>query len=226
MDSDYGPRSPPSIVSVEELDERVRRSLPRNVVLLFAPVLFLLAVLLLSGRMPAPLFIPGLIVSIVLSILGMVPLVKMSVFRLYVYSIRILQRISPPDVVVTEEYAVTRWEDTYVFTLREVPGGLYFVAFGNSGLIPATEIKVQKNFWKWSKALHVGELRVHIRTGEFSIPTPEGDLIRGEGVLLLLPVRGDAYVVHVPEFSRDRLIAVAEQAALLAAGGDFEGQPI
>ena len=94
------------------------------------------------------------------------------------------------------------------------------MSFLGSGSVPASKIDVPKVFWKWSPAVHIEGLRVHDKRGTFSVPTPEGEIRSGEGTLLLVPIRGGSYMVHVPAFSRDQLLAVVEYASHLTSQGD------
>ena len=203
--------------SLLDLEQRRMNLIKTGAPLLFAPVLFLLLFPLFLPGITETLFFVGFVISMMVSMVGAYFGVKSTIWRDYVYSIKILQRVSPPDPTITWDYAVTRYENTLIFTLQSAPGALYFVSFTTSEQTPTQEIDVPRTFWKWSSVLHVEELRVHNRKGIFSIPTPERGLLCGEGILLLLPVVGRAYIVRTPEFSRGRLLAVADYVSTLTS---------
>ena len=207
------------VASMGEFDRKMKRSQLRGAFLLFAPVLFLLAVLFLPRGIAEALLLPGLVVSMMVSFAGMYFLSLSSVWNAYNYGMRILQRISPPEPTVTVDYAVTKRGNTFIFILQKAAYGLYFVSFKQSVPTNSTEIDVPGIFWKWSSTLHIAGLKVHDRHGRFSIPTPEHEVLSGEGILLVIPIRGSSYFLHVPDFSRDRLLAVAEYASLLTSHG-------
>ena len=136
--------------------------------------------------------------------------------RYYTYSIRILQRISPPEPVITEKYTVTERDGVYVFLTTRSLGTLYYVVLEYSEPAQKQEIDVRKVFWKWSSSLNIEGLRVHDLEGEFTIPTPDGRFITGRGLLLAVPLLGESYIMHVPEFSREQLLAVVDYASQFA----------
>lgn len=190
-----------------------------GVVLLSAP---LLSFLLLIGFFPETgeiQFIFGLSAAMAITFVGIIFLGLGSISRAYIHGIHILGRISPPTPIITQDYAVLKTENAIAFVLRKAPYGLYFVSIAHSESIPATKIDVPMNFLKWSSVLHIEGLRVHHRSGTFSIPTPEGEIRSVEGVLMLVPISGGNYMLHVPDFSRKQLLAVAEYASRLASEG-------
>jgi hypothetical protein len=203
--------------SLSDLEQKRMKLIKTGAPLLFAPALFIIILVLLPREIAEALFVPGLVISMLVALVGAYFGAKSTIWRDYVYSIRILQRLSPPDPTITWDYAVTRYEDTIIFTLRSAPGALYFVSFTTSEQTPAQKIDVPRTFWKWNSVLHVEGLRVHNRKGAFSIPTPDTEILSGAAILLLLPVTGRSYVVRTPEFSRDRLLAVADYASLLTS---------
>jgi len=215
----YDSESFGSITSVDELSNTMKKLQCRGALLLFVFVLFLPLIVLLPREIAEVLLFPGLVATVVISLVGVFLLATSLSRRYYINGIKILQHIAPPDPVITKAYAVTKRENTIIFILRSAPYALYFVSFKESELTPATEIDVPKTFWKWNSALHIEGLRVHNRKGSFSVPIPERGFIRGEGILLVLPIRGQSYIIHVPDFSRNHLLAVAEYADLLTSAG-------
>ena len=92
------------------------------------------------------------------------------------------------------------------------------MAFKQTEPTSGSKIDVPKTFWKWDSALHIEGFRVHNREGTFTIPTPDGDYITGEGYLLLFPTRKGAYMVHYPDMSREHLLALVQYASNLITG--------
>jgi hypothetical protein len=214
--SEFGDLSLDSVDSMREYDRKTSRAQIRGAVLLFTPITFFIVdVLFIPREIAEVILFPGLIASFMVSFVGMYFLSLRSGWNAYIYGIKVLQRVSPPEPIVTLEYAVIKREDAFIFILRKAPYGLYFVSFKQSEPSISTEIDVPGIFWKWSSTIHISGLRVHDRHGRFSIPTPEGKILSGEGILLAVPIRGSAYFLHVPDFSKDRLLAVADYAALL-----------
>ena len=217
--SDFNTESLESIESMDELRRKIEKLQLRGALILSAFVSYLIIVVLLPREIAEVVFGPGLAISIMISFVGLYLLTVSSTLSYYAYGITILRRISPPDPAVTEAYAVTKHGKAFIFVLRSAPYALYFVSFFNSELTPAMEIDIPRTFWKWNSTLHIEGLRVHNRSGRFSIPTPEREIYSGEGILLALPIRGTSYILHVPEFSRDRLLAVTEYVSLLTSHG-------
>jgi hypothetical protein len=204
-----------SAASIEELDRKTQRSQYRGAVLLLVWFVYIPIQQLFPREIAEFLLIPGMIICMMASFVGMVFLAIASTWNAYTYGVEVLQRISPPNPVVTEGYVVVKIKNTFIFILRSAPYNLYFASFLHSESIPASEIDVPRNFWNWDSVLHIEGLRVHVRRGIFSIPAPEREILSGKGILLALPIRGRFHMLHVPEFSRDRLLAVAEYASSL-----------
>jgi hypothetical membrane protein len=204
---------------IEEMNRKMKKLRNRGMVLLIAPLLCFLALIGLFPGAGDTLFIFGLCAAMVLTFVGIVFLGLSALPRDYIWGVNILGRISPPIPTITEDYAVLKIENTIAFVLRKAPYGLYFVSTAGSESIPATKIDVPMNFLKWSSVLHIEGLRVHHRNGTFSIPTPEREIRSVNGALLVVPIRGDSYMLHVPAFSRNQLLAVAEYASRLVSEG-------
>jgi hypothetical protein len=205
--------------TIEKINRKKKKRRNLGVVLLFAP---LLCFVLLIGLFPEAgdiLFISGLSATMALAFLGMIFLAFAALPKAYIRGVSILGRLSPLTPIITEDYAVLKIENTIAFALRKAPYGLFFVSTAHSESIPAIKIHVPMNFFKWSSLLHIEGLRVHHQNGTFSIPTPEGEIRSIEGALLLVPIRGGSYMLHVPDFSRKQLLAVAEYASRLASEG-------
>ena len=60
--------------------------------------------------------------------------------------------------------------------------------------------------------------RVYNRRGSFTIPTPDGDYLTGEGYVLVIPTRSSSYMIHYPDMSREHLLGVVEYASNLVSG--------
>jgi hypothetical protein len=215
---DYYDTSPDTVESVDELKKKMYRLRNRGIPLLSAIVLFLPLMIILPREMAEAIFLPGLVLSVVIFIVGAFVLTQSSIWKTYLYSINILLRLSPPDPVITEVYAVLKQKESYIFVLRSAPEAMYYMVFNQSGLSYVEDIDVPKTFWKWNSALHIEGIKAHNRKGPFSIPTPEGKIIRGEGILLAVPTTGRAYMLHVPDFSRDQLLTIADFASVLISG--------
>ena len=218
-DSDFTTDSLGNDAKIEELSAKMNKYMVRGSVLLFSLFFYiLLGVFLLRG--PAEvLFLPGFVIAMMLTFVGLYFLAIGDLRRAYLHGITILRRLSPPDPTITERYAVIDIDNTYIFMLRKNPDGLFFVSFSDSEIDLTSKIHVPQVFWKWSSSLHIEGLRVHDRHGKFSVPTPEGEIRSGEGILLVVPIRGESYMLHVPAFSRKQLLAVVEYASLITSHG-------
>jgi hypothetical protein len=224
--SDFNTVTSDSTTVIDELNHKRTRLQYRGIILVLAPMIcFLLIVVGLFREFGDVLFIIGLTGSMTFAFFGIILFALIGIPRAYIRGIGILQRISPQDTIITLDYAVVKIEDTFAFILANAPYGLYFVSFMSSEPTPVPLIDVPKNFFKWSSVIHVEGLRVLKRTGTFSIPTPEREILSGEGVLLVIPIRGNSYMLHMPEFSHDHLHAVAEHASRLASGETASDSP-
>jgi hypothetical protein len=214
-DSSFASDSLDADAVLDELNATIRRYRLRGSVLLFSPLFYIvLGVFLLRG--PAEvLFLPGFVIAVMLAFVGLYFLAIAALRTSYLYGIKTLQRLSPPNPTITEICAVIELDNTYIFILRKNPDGLFFVSFSDSETALTSKIDVPQTFWKWSSALHIEGLRVHDRHGKFSVPTPEGEIRSGEGILLLIPLQGSSYMLHVPEFSKKQLHAVVEYASTI-----------
>lgn len=215
MKSDFYDSSPDTVDSVDEIKKKMYGLRNRGIPLLSAIVLFLPLMIILPQEIAETIFLPGLVLSVVIFMVGAILLTQSSIWKTYLYSINILIRLSPPDPVITEVYAVTKQEESYIFVLRSAPEAMYYMIFDQSGIEYVEDIDVPKTFWKWNSALHIEGIKAHNRNGSFSIPTPEGAVIRGAGILLAVPITGRAYMLHVPDFSREQLLTIADFASTL-----------
>ncbi|MFX1481843.1 MAG: hypothetical protein ACFFCP_01495 [Promethearchaeota archaeon] len=207
-----------STTAIEELDRKRKRMLYRGIPLFFAFPLSLSLLFILPHVVPDVVIGSIVILGFILTIVGMSYVAFIPIWQAYVRVLRVLQQLSPPEPRINEKYGVTKFENTYIFALKSAPYALYFVAFEHTEPAMESKIDVPKTFWKWNSALHIEGLRVHNRQGTFTIPTPEGEYLSGEGNLLLIPLKRSSYMIHVPDFSRDHLLAVAEYASNLASG--------
>lgn len=222
MKIDYYDASPDTIESVNALKKKMIRLRKKGITLLSAIVLFLPLMIIPPREIAEAIFIPGLVLSVVIFIVGAIVLTQSSIWENYLYGINILLRLSPPDPVITEVYAVSKQDETYIFVLRSAPEAIYYVVFNQSGIENVENIDVPKTIWKWNSVLHIEGIKVHNRKGSFSIPTPEGEIIRGDGILLAVVTTGRAYMLHVPDFSRDQLLTISEFASNLLSHGNDE----
>jgi len=209
------------IVTEDELRnqmERMRnRSLPLLFALLFAPMLVFLTPFLVPTVASDITFISTIIITCLISLVGVYLLAKSSILGNFLYGIRILRRVGFAEPVITEQYAVTKRNATFLFVLRST-SLLYFVSFSQTETFPSRVIDVPKAFWKWNPTVSIAGLKLHRREGLFSIPTLERRYISGEGILYASPFLGAAYMLHVPEFSREQILAVAEYASQQVSG--------
>jgi hypothetical protein len=156
-----------------------------------------------------------IIVAISVSILCLALLARESESWFSDYALAILRRLSPPEPVVGKAYVVMKLENVYIFFIKNAPGILYFVSFKHIDSTPAESIDVQRLFWKWESKLYINELRIHHKKGHFSVPTPEGPIISGEGLLLAVSIYGRSYILRAPAFSREQLLEVADYASAI-----------
>lgn len=203
-------------VSMEDLRARMNRYPKVGIPLLCSMVLFLPVMLVLPRQIAESIFITGLLLVGILSISGAILLAIGSIWKEYIYAIGILQRVGPPEPTITARFAAVKIGNTYVFVRQRAPGLLCFVSFKYLDEQAAYKVKLPRVFWKWSSSVKIEGLRAHDASGQFSIPTPEGTIVTGNGYLLAVPILGSSYFLHVPEFSRQQLLAVADYASLLA----------
>jgi hypothetical protein len=173
---------------------------------------------LFPGQIPDAVFLTIFVIAIGVSFVSMGVLAFASTRKSYVRTLKKLVPLSPPEPTVTEDYGVMQIGKVYVFVWRKAPYAIYFVAFNHTEPTTDTKIDVPKTFWKWDSSLHIEGLRVHNRKGRFTIPTPEGGYLSGEGYLLLLPTKGSSYMIRYPDMSRGHLLAIVEYLENLVSG--------
>lgn len=202
-------------VSMEDLRARMNRYPKVGIPLLFSMVLILPIMLILPRQLAESIFIAGLVLVGILSISGSILLAIGSTWKDYIYGIRILQRVGPPEPIITASFAAVKIGNTYVFVRQRAPGLLCFVSFKYLDEQAANKVRLPRVFWKWSSHVQIEGLKAHDASGQFSVPTPEGIIVSGTGYLLAVPILGSSYFLHVPKFSSQQLLAVADYASLL-----------
>ena len=211
-----------STAAIEEIDRKWKRRFLTGIPLLFALPLSMTLLLIFPHVIPDAVFLFIFVLAGIVTFVGIVVTAFSTTRKSYVTALRKLLPLSPPEPRVTEDYAVLAIENVYVFALRKAPYGLYFVAFKH--IEPTTELKIDvpKTFWKWDSVVHIEEFRVHNQEGTFTIPTPEGEHLTGEGYLLVLPISPRSYMVHYPDMSRNHLLAVVEYASNLVSSENMD----
>jgi hypothetical protein len=205
------------IVTEDELRNQMERMRNRSIPLVFAPMLIPFTPFLVPSVASDITFISTMVITCLISLVGIHRLMKSSILGSFLYGIRILRRVGFPEPVITEQYAATKRGATFLFILRSA-SLLYFVSFSQTETSPSRVIDVPKTFWKWNPTMNVSGLKLHKREGLFSIPTLERQYISGEGILYASPFLGAAYMLHVPDFSRGQLLAVAEYVSQQVSG--------
>lgn len=142
-----------------------------------------------------PIFIQGLYVSLIITFVGMGMIAIGSTWGGYLRRVKILQSNFSPPITVTKDYAVTKHGNTYIFSYKRGAYGLYFAALKQASIVPAEGIQVPKRIWRSSPGAHFEGLRVRDSEGTFSVPTPSGDFISGEGILLAVSTYHPSYLV-------------------------------
>lgn len=227
LNAENDAQPPDQVVSIDDIKQIQKKSTLKGIPLLFSFVFYLLLILLLDGLFPETLFLPGLVVAVGLTIVGLAVVAFSSNWNSYIRGIRRLQETEPPEVVVTKDYAVAKHMNTYIFVPKSAPMAIYFVALEGTNLSPATKVHVPRNFWKWDSSVeHIKGHRIHKRTGVFSIPTPERRIVSGEGVLYVLPfIRmsprmvgtfdNEPRMVPVGGITKDFILSIAETVSKL-----------
>ncbi len=197
------------IVTEDELRNQMQRKRNRSIPLVFALVLVFITPFLVPPVASDITFISTIVVAYPIFMVGVYRLAKSSILKNFLFGIKILRRVGLPEPVITEQYAATKRGATHLFVLQNT-SCLYFVTFTQTEMALTGKIDVPKTFWKWNPTVSIAGLKLHKREGLFSIPTLERQCISGEGILYASPYLGTAYMLHVPEFSREQLLAVAE----------------
>lgn len=219
---EFGNEPIDSNAAIEEIDRSWKRRFVMAIPLFFSLPLSGLFLLIFQHQFPDAVFLFIFALGIFATCVGMGFLATSSTVKSYVRTLRTLLRLSPPEPRVVADYAVMLFDKVYVFVWRKAPFALYFVAFEHSETTTDAKIDVPKTFWKWDSALHIEGFRVHNRKGTFTIPTPDGDFVTGEGYVLVLPTRPGSYMIHYPDMSREHLLGVVEYASNLASGISVE----
>lgn len=206
-------------VSMDYLRARMNRYQTAGIPLMFSMFLVLPIVLVLPRQLAESIFPVGLVMMGLLFISGAILLGIGSIWKNYIYAVRIIKRLEPPEPLITARFAAVKIGNTYVFVQQRSPGLLCFVSFKYLDEQAAYKIKLPRVFWKWSSIVKIEGLKAHDVSGQFSIPTPEGSIVTGNGYLLAVPILGSSYFMHVPEFSRQQLQAVADYAAMFTNSG-------
>ncbi len=203
----------PSVPALDGLKQRSRNGCVIGCFLLFSPVIFLLSIFALPTAAEF-LFIPLLIVSFLLSMIGLVVLVLYGVgSNNALKAYEILQRLGPPDPYIGRKFVTKEYNGVYI-TGHTWGGMLTFVAFrGETGLITVSKMKVPGTMWKWESRIEVGDIKLYRREGAFAVPTERGDFISGEGVLYAETFVPSKYNFVVPSFTKEELDAIVERVS-------------
>ncbi len=185
----------------------------------FAVVIYIISLFFIP-QILGPVFIPGLYVSLIITMVGIGMFAMGSLWRTYYRHIKIMQANIQSPITVTKKYAVTKHGNTYIFTDLRGSYGLNFVALKQGSIGPADEIHIPRNIWKSSTGAHFEGLRVANVEGTFSIPTPEGNIISGDGILLVVSTYHPSYariglaavLARRTRITRENLLKVAEYA--------------
>ena len=208
--------------AINEIDRNWKRRFVKAIPLFFGLPLAGTFLLIFQHQFPDVVFLFIFALGTFATCVGMGFLATSSTVKSYVRTLRTLQGLSPPEPRVTKDYAVVSFENVYVFVWRKSPFALYFVAFEHTEPTTASKLDVPTTFWKWDSSLHIEGFRVHNRKGTFTIPTPDGDYLTGEGYVLVIPTRPASYMVHYPDFSRAHLLGVVQYASNMVSGESGE----
>jgi hypothetical protein len=131
-----------------------------------------------------PIWTPGLVLSGMVTAAGMFLLAIGLGWGMYHSHLKTLLKYFPPPITITKKYAVTKHGNTYVFALRNANYSLFLVALRQSTIGPSEKIRVPRTIRQVRPAHPFQDMRTHDAEGTFSIPTPEGNIISGEGLLV------------------------------------------
>ena len=204
-----------STAIVEEMNRKVNMTFLKMIPPFFSIPIVMSLLLVFPGQIPDVVFLTLLFVAFGITFVSLILGALAGGQKSYVRALRKLVPLSPPEPKVTDKFAVMLIENVYVFVLKKAPYALYFVAFKQTEPTPDSKIDVPTLFWKWSNVQNIEGFRIHQREGTFTIPTPDGDYITGDGYLLVLPIRKGSYMVHYPDMSRGHLLAIVEHASNL-----------
>ena len=146
-----------------------------------------------------PIWTPGLVVAGMITAVGMFLLAIGLGWGMYHSHLRTLLKYFPPPITITKKYGVTKHGNTYVFALRNANYSLFLVALRQSTIVPSEKIRVPRTIRQVRPAHPFQDMRTHDAEGTFSIPTPEGNIISGEGLLV-------AVSVGIPSYQQDTIL--------------------
>ncbi len=188
----------------EELDKRSRKYFFISLPLIFTMIFFILFLYFIPDFDFYPVVFALFIISIVLTIIGVIILYVYSGIPKYLSNnYEILKQITD-DIKIIEKYVLAKYEDIYIVGKY---GTLYFFAFYDEPMMTTNKVHFKQTFWVWNKKEPIPNLNVYREEGEFTIPTTEGN-ISGKGVLLAVDCM--ANFTYIPDLSRENILRVVE----------------
>ncbi len=203
----------PSTSPLSKLKTKSRNGCIIGVFLIISPAILVGLSLILPQEQRNLIFIPLLLGSGCLGIMGIVIAClygtgSKSLARAY----EILQALGPPEPQLRRRYIVKEYRDVYIIG-QSVSGRLYFVAFRDqAGLTSASKMKLSL-VHKRNKIVDVSGYRFIRSEGVFSVPTERGDYVSGEGVLYSQGLILSKYRLSLQRFIRDALFAIIERVS-------------
>ncbi|MCF2137870.1 MAG: hypothetical protein K9W43_11620 [Candidatus Thorarchaeota archaeon] len=125
--------------------------------------------------------------------------------------IKILQHIST-DVVIMDNYAVTRFGDGVIFCFLSKINMIYITQLDWQNTGPSERVQVPTVFLG-SEFREAAGFTVAVRLGKFSIPTPEGVINSDASMLIAIPIRMNKSQIDRSNFTRTRILEIITSLA-------------
>ncbi|MHA1771745.1 MAG: hypothetical protein ACTSYL_12565 [Candidatus Thorarchaeota archaeon] len=202
------------------LKERSKRGWFKGISIIIIALIPLILLLIFPTLAASELLLISIFgISAIVLTIGIILLAIAGRINAYLFDIGIL-KILDPNPIITEEYAVTSLEDVIIFVIMTAEGSLYFAKNDKINARVSEKINVPRTFPRWGFHKLAG-YKVHRREGHFAIPTPEGEIIATDTVIYRLPTFGEDYILHRPDFTRERLL---ELISAVSREGDAASQ--
>lgn len=207
LNSDSSDQLYHSTMTLDDLKHKPHKWMVSGLLLAPDMFIFMFSVLFVPNVF-RPIFFQGFLVSTMMTLVGFGLIFIGLRWRGHYLFSELLQSNFAPPIYITEKYSATKHGNTYIFTLKGRGYFLCFAALKQSSIVSSDKIRVPNIIWEVRSAYHVEGLTVRDVEGTFSVPTPEGNIISGEGLLLCV-TNWRSYKTHI---TKENLHEVAEYA--------------
>ncbi len=116
----------------------------------------------------------------------------------------ILKRLGSSDLVITRKFVLALKDDVYIFALGT--GMMYFIAFrGAQREGERNRINVPKRFSESSEQVEIAGVKLYVKEGEFTVPSPYRNYYTGDALLYSVRYKPAYPTLIVPDFTKEEV---------------------